>query len=56
MKYSVQLKMVGCFFVDVEADSRQEAEEKAEADVYASDWNEMSFVEVTVIDSEESEP
>ena len=54
-KYDVSVKMSGFFFRTVEAETREEAEEKAEAEVSASDWNDMEFMETKVMESEEVE-
>lgn len=54
-KFDFCMHVSGIVSRTVEADTLEEAEEIARADVYASDWNEMGCPEVEVLDYEEVE-
>lgn len=51
-KFDVSVKVSGLFFRTVEAETREEAEELAIDQVADSDWNDMEFVDMSVIESE----
>jgi hypothetical protein len=54
-KFDICLHISGIVSRTVEAQTLEEAEEIARADVYNSDWNEMACPEVEVLDYEEVE-
>ena len=55
MKYTVSVQLSGYFFIDVEADTRCEAEAKALKQAFEKNWNDLGMPVLKIMESEEYE-